>query len=68
MPTSRTKRRNAAEAVQGLWLIAVIIGLFFLVMLRCRSCARACPAFHRTVVEVEFTLTQEQFDEAEAAL
>ena len=64
-----TKRRNAAEArFKAYGLCAVIIGLFFLVVLFVSIIANGLPAFTRMVVELPFTLTQEQFDDAESKL
>ncbi|WP_370276306.1 DUF3333 domain-containing protein, partial [Roseovarius indicus] len=56
---ARTKRRNASEKrFQAYGMIAIGIGLFFLVVL----------AFTKTVVDVEFTLSQEEIDSAESEL
>ncbi len=66
---ARTKSRNAAETrFKALGLGAVIIGLMFLVILITAIIRNGTPAFTRTVVDVEFVLTQEQFDEAESAV
>ncbi|SHH17177.1 phosphate ABC transporter permease PstA [Marivita hallyeonensis] len=66
---ARTKKRNAAEKrFRAYGLTAIVIGLFFLVVLAVSIIRSGLPAFTQTVVEVEFTLTQEQFDEAESQL
>jgi phosphate transport system permease protein len=64
-----TKRRNATEArFKAYGLAAVLAGLFFLVVLFVSIISNGIPAFTRMVVELDFTLTQEQFDEAESQL
>ncbi|MAS04216.1 MAG: phosphate ABC transporter, permease protein PstA [Ahrensia sp.] len=64
-----TKRRNAAEArFKAYGLAAVLAGLFFLVVLFVSIIANGIPAFTRMVVELDFTLTQAQFDDAESKL
>ncbi|MFV0335328.1 MAG: phosphate ABC transporter permease PstA [Tropicimonas sp.] len=66
---ARTRRRNAAEArFRACGLAAVLTGLCFLMVLAVSIVRSGLPAFTRTVVEVEFTLTQAQFDAAEAQL
>ncbi len=66
---ANTKRRNAAEKrFRAYGLTAIIIGIFFLVVLFFSIIRSGLPAFTHTVVEMEFTLTQEQFDEAESEL
>ena len=65
----RTRRRNAAEArFRAYGLAAVVLGLFFLVVLAVTIIRSGTPAFTRTVLDVEFTLAKAQFDEAEAQL
>lgn len=65
----RTIARNAAEKrFQYYGIAAILTGLFFLVVLAYSIISSGIPAFTKTVVEVDFTLTQEQFDEAEAQL
>ncbi len=65
----RTAKRNAAEKrFRAYGLTAMLIGLFFLVVLFVTIVRSGAPAFTRTVVDVEFTLTQEQFDAAESEL
>lgn len=64
-----TRKRNAAEKRFKAYGVAAIgIGLFFLVVLAYTIISEGIPAFSRTIVEVEFSLTQEQFDEAEGQL
>jgi len=66
---AHTKRRNRAEArFRGYGLAAILIGLFFLIVLAVSIIRSGTPAFTRTVVDVEFTLTQTQIDEAESQL
>ena len=64
---ARTKRRNAAEArFRTYGMIAIGVGLFFLVMLAFSIIRSGIPAFTETVMSVEFTVTEEQFEEAES--
>ena len=66
---ARTKKRNAAESRFKIYGIAAItIGLVFLVILVTAILRNGLPAFTRTVVQVEFVLTQEQFDAAESSI
>ncbi|WP_420555870.1 phosphate ABC transporter permease PstA [Roseovarius sp.] len=66
---ANTKRRNAAEKrFRAYGLTAIIIGLFFLVVLFFSIIRSGLPAFTHTVVEMEFTLTQAQYEEAEDQL
>ncbi|MGK7755098.1 MULTISPECIES: phosphate ABC transporter permease PstA [unclassified Roseovarius] len=66
---ANTKRRNAAEKrFRAYGLTAIVIGLFFLVVLFVSIIRSGLPAFTHTVVEMEFTLTQAQYDEAEDQL
>jgi phosphate transport system permease protein len=63
------KKRNAAEARFRMYgVIALCIGLGFLVFLATAILRNGIPAFTQTVVNVEFTLTQEQFDDAESKM
>ncbi|MEL6839458.1 MAG: phosphate ABC transporter permease PstA [Pseudomonadota bacterium] len=65
----RMKKRNAAETRFKMYgVIAISIGLAFLVFLAYSILRNGIPAFTQTVVNVEFTLTQEQFDEAESRM
>jgi phosphate transport system permease protein len=64
-----TKKRNAAEKrFKAYGITAIGIGLFFLVVLAVSIISEGLPAFTRTVVKVEFTISQEQFDAAEKQL
>ncbi|GAA0777999.1 phosphate ABC transporter permease PstA [Roseibium denhamense] len=64
-----TKKRNAAEKrFQAYGITAILIGLFFLVVMAYSIISEGIPAFTRTVLTVEFTVTQEQFDDAESQL
>lgn len=65
----RTRRRNAAEKrFQMYGMAAIAAGVFFLVTLVWAILSNGIPAFKQAIVEVEFTLTTEQFDAAEAEL
>lgn len=65
----RTRRRNAAEKrFRAYGVAAIATGLLCLVVLIYSILSNGLPAFQRTVVDIEFTLTQEQFDEAESAV
>jgi len=64
-----TRKRNAAEKrFRAYGMTAIGIGLFFLVVLAYSIISEGMPAFSRTVMKVEFTLTQEQYDAAEKEL
>ncbi|QFT93020.1 Phosphate transport system permease protein PstA [Roseovarius sp. THAF9] len=66
---ANTKRRNAAEKrFRAYGMAAIGIGLFFLVVLFFSIIRSGLPAFTQTVVEMEFTMTQEQYEEAEGQL
>lgn len=66
---ARTRKRNAAEARFRIYGMAAIgVGLLFLVFLFTSILRSGLPAFTQTVVEIEFTLTQEQFDTAESKM
>ncbi|MGJ8587079.1 MAG: phosphate ABC transporter permease PstA [Yoonia sp.] len=63
------KKRNAAEARFKMYgIVAITFGLAFLIFLTVSILRNGIPAFTHTVVNVEFTLTQEQFDEAESKM
>ena len=65
----RTKKRNASERRFRMYGVAAIAtGLFFLIALVAAILSSGLPAFRQAVVQMPFTLTQEQFDEAESAL
>ncbi|MEM5584429.1 phosphate ABC transporter permease PstA [Roseibium sp. AS2] len=64
-----TRRRNASETrFKAYGIGAIAIGLFFLIVLAVSIVSEGLPAFTKTVVNVNFTLTQEQFDAAESQL
>ena len=66
---ARTKARNAAETrFKAYGIMAITAGLLCLVGLVWSILSNGLPAFQQAVIKVEYTLTQEQFDEAEAAL
>jgi phosphate transport system permease protein len=66
---ANTKRRNAAEKrFRAYGMAAIAIGLFFLVVLFASIIRSGLPAFTHTVVDMEFTLTQEQYEDAEGEL
>ncbi|MEM6759547.1 MAG: phosphate ABC transporter permease PstA [Pseudomonadota bacterium] len=66
---TRTRKRAAAERrFKAYGIAAIATGLFFLVALMAAILTSGLPAFKQAVVKMPFTLTQEQFDEAESAL
>ncbi|MBY5932583.1 phosphate ABC transporter permease PstA [Tateyamaria omphalii] len=66
---ARTKKRNASERrFRAYGIAAICTGLFFLLALLSAILSAGLPAFRQAVVEVPFTLTQEQYDEAEEAM
>ncbi len=66
---ARTKKRaNAEKRFRAYGIVAIATGLFFLVVLFASILSQGLPAFQRTVVSVEFTLSPAQRDEAEATL
>lgn len=66
---ARTRKRNAAEKrFRAYGMTAILIGLFFLVVLAVSIIRSGAPAFTQTVVDVEFTLTEEQYTAAEGEL
>jgi phosphate transport system permease protein len=66
---ARTKRRNAAEKrFKAYGMAAIAVGLFFLVVLAMSIIRSGLPAFTNTVADVEFTVTQAEFDAAESTL
>ncbi|NOE17138.1 phosphate ABC transporter permease PstA [Ruegeria atlantica] len=65
----RTKKRAKAEKrFRAYGIAAIATGLFFLVVLFASILSQGIPAFQRTVVSIDFTLTEPQRDEAEGAL
>ncbi|WP_298935469.1 phosphate ABC transporter permease PstA [uncultured Ruegeria sp.] len=68
-PDGRTRKRAQAEKrFRAYGIIAIATGLFFLVVLFTSILSEGIPAFKRTVVSVEFTLTQQDREEAESEL
>ncbi|WP_037306819.1 phosphate ABC transporter permease PstA [Ruegeria halocynthiae] len=68
-PNERTRKRAKAERrFRAYGIAAVATGLFFLVVLFTSILSEGIPAFTRTVVSVEFTLTEQQREESEAEL
>jgi len=66
---ARTRKRNAAEArFKAYGITAICIGLLFLVVLLTSILRNGLPAFTTTVVALEATITQEDFDAAEGQL
>ncbi len=66
---ARTTRRNRAEArFKGYGIAAILVGLFFLAVLTVSIVRSGAPAFTRTVVDVDFTMTAAQVDAAESEL
>ncbi|MFB9150819.1 phosphate ABC transporter permease PstA [Roseovarius ramblicola] len=66
---AHTRKRNRAEArFKAYGIGAILIGLFFLTVLATSIIRSGSPAFTRTVVDVEFALSQAQIDEAESQL
>jgi len=66
---ARTKKRaNAEKRFRAYGIVAIATGLFFLIVLFASILSQGIPAFQRTVVSVEFTLTPEQREEAEGTL
>ncbi|MGI9370341.1 MAG: phosphate ABC transporter permease PstA [Ruegeria sp.] len=65
----RTKKRaNAEKRFRAYGIIAIATGLFFLIVLFASILSQGLPAFQRTVVGVDFTLTHQQQEEAEGTL
>ncbi|MEM1003809.1 MAG: phosphate ABC transporter permease PstA [Pseudomonadota bacterium] len=66
---ARTKKRaNAEKRFRAYGIVAIATGLFFLIVLFASILSQGLPAFQRTVVSVEFTLTPAQRDQAESTL
>lgn len=62
------KRARAEKRFRAYGIAAIATGLFFLVVLFASILSQGIPAFQRTVVSVDFTLTEPQRDEAEGTL
>ncbi|WP_120635454.1 phosphate ABC transporter permease PstA [Ruegeria sp. EL01] len=68
-PDARTRKRAQAEKrFRAYGIIAIATGMFFLVVLFTSILSEGLPAFKRTVVSVEFTLTEQDREEAESEL
>lgn len=66
---ARTKKRNASETrFKAYGLTAILIGLFFLAVLAFSIIRSGIPAFTKTVLDVQMTVSQEEFDAAEKEL
>lgn len=66
---ARTRKRNAAEKRFRFYgMAAIAVGLLFLVFLFASILRSGLPAFTQTVLDIELTLTQEQFDTAESKM
>ncbi|WP_299145413.1 phosphate ABC transporter permease PstA [uncultured Tateyamaria sp.] len=66
---ARTRKRNAAEKrFRAYGIAAISVGLLFLLFLFGSILKSGIPAFTQTVVDVEFTMTQEAVDEAESKM
>lgn len=65
----RTRKRNSAETrFKWYGIIAILIGLFFLVVLTVSIIRSGTPAFTRTVLDVDFVLQADQQADAESQL
>ena len=65
----RTKKRNAAEArFKAYGIAAICVGVLFLLALGFSILRAGLPAFTQYVMELEVTLSQEEFDDAESQL
>ncbi|HKL05817.1 MAG TPA: phosphate ABC transporter permease PstA [Roseovarius sp.] len=66
---SNTTRRNRSESrFKAYGITAILVGLVFLVVLAVSIVRSGAPAFTRTVVDVDFTMTQAQVETAESEL
>ena len=66
---ARTAKRNAAEKrFRAYGVAAILTGVFFLIVLAFSIIRSGLPAFTQTVVAVDFTLTEEQYADAEGEL
>ncbi|MBU2993289.1 phosphate ABC transporter permease PstA [Octadecabacter sp. 1_MG-2023] len=66
---ARTKKRNAAEKrFRAYGIVAIAIGGLFLLALTYNILKAGLPAFTQYVVELEVTLTQDEFDAAESQM
>ncbi|MEO1106848.1 MAG: phosphate ABC transporter permease PstA [Pseudomonadota bacterium] len=66
---ARTRKRAKAEKrFRAYGIVAIATGLFFLIVLFASILSEGIPAFTRTVVSVDFTLNQQEQEEAEGTL
>lgn len=66
---ARTRKRNAAEKRFRFYgMAAIAVGLLFLVFLFTSILRSGIPAFTQTVMDIEFTLSQEEFEAAESKM
>jgi len=66
---AQTTRRNRADArFNGYGIAAILVRLFFLVVIPVSIVRSGAPAFTRTVVDVDFTLSAAQLQDAESQL
>ena len=64
----RTKKRNAAEARCRMYgMVAVGLGLLFLILLLTTIISNGTRAFTQTFLAMEITVTQEELEKAEAS-
>lgn len=61
-------RNNAEKRFRAYGIGAIVIGLFFLAVLGYSIFSSGIPAFSKTVVEIDFTLSEEQYEAAEGQL
>ena len=65
----RPRRRNASEArFKAYGITAIAVAIFFLIVLLFSILRSGLPAYSTTVADVEFTVTQAQYEEAESQL
>lgn len=62
------RRLRAEKCFRALGVSAMVTALLFLLLLVMSIVSNGLPAFKRTIMSVDFVLSQEQFEEAEAAL
>ncbi len=62
------RRLRAEKCFRALGVAAMVTGLLFLLLLVFSIVSNGLPAFKKTIISVDFALTQEQFEKAEAAL
>ena len=66
---AHTQKRNSAEKRFRIYgMVALSIGVLFLIFLFASILRSGLPAFTQTVVNVEFVVSQEEFDKAESKI